>query len=357
MFSDGIFWLKIEDINESQHKVKLDLLAEFLSTFYDVEEAKKFRNEQLKNVQFQIRYHFEHYRKSLLVLDDVHSEEILKLFSFNIPVLVTTRDEGIINTRNFTNVQKIAIKTLSADDKDVWTMDEAIKLFNKCFETSQLETINSQFPISQNAHVHDILKDFNYIPYCIPLIFQTIETVYEDLQERLKLNHSKQDIRDDLDRNWSILRSNICKCSDFVEKWEKLSQSSIDSLPDKLKEAFLDFSIFCESVPEDVFKTFWCNQDCTELDVSNILAKLKQKSLIIKMFTNTLGKRRRTSYTVHDLTHQFFQHSSIKSLSNIEVSFFFFLYHNLVYNFSLIFFTASSQNSSTKIFTKVLRKQ
>ena len=343
LFSDGIFWLNIgnlqpksdcysqssltndissinsmSDLN-NQLLLKMELLAEFVRPMYGEQLFPKF--DQLDTAIHRLKRHFEKFKRSLLVLDDVWNMEVLERFQFGIPIVVTTR-ESTICPRHFIGVKEIPI--VSQISGDVFSIDESLALLYKCLSNSELVKMDH---LKENIYVIEILKTFKGLPFCIPLISNCMEHWYKlteessfGLQYKLMLENDNDDIdlKDKIPcySEWEQLYKDVVKVGTLshTEETHKLVNQSILSLDDKLKDRLYDFVIFFDSVPFVVFQTLWSDLQ-SENAVMEVLMKLVAKSLIIKTVSSkplTANQNRASTFMLNSV---------------------FFSLHNITFNF------------------------
>lgn len=401
-FTDGIFWLHIGKLSEkanncntninpsasaavdnqqNQLLLKMELLAELLRPFsnnqYQQQMFSTTKFDQIPTAVYRLKMHFEEHKKSLLILDDVWSTDVIEHFNFAIPVLVTTRERSVV-PRAFFNIVPVSIyakdKPGSSESGEVLEKDEAMNLLFKCLTLPTPNELVKLDQLRDNQYVQEIIRNFKGLPFCIPLVANCMEPFYQlaantdfGLRYKQKLgNEIHNDLIEDDDisktpcfEQWKELHANIVLSANNVNAdnlnsgfidlgTHELVKASIASLDDKLKVRLYDFVIFPEAVPFRVFQTFWSDlgqsAGTTNADVliMDILTQLVNKSLVIKIInSNTLaagsgrpGSPRRdganvaspaaaASFTLHSITLAFLR-SELKR-DEIKVKFYFFI--------------------------------
>lgn len=350
-FTDGIFWLHIGQLSEkanncsntsinssssaavaavdnqqNQLLLKMELLAELLRPFsnnqYQQFSTTKF--DQIPTAVHRLRMHFEEHKKSLLILDDVWSTDVVENFNFAIPVLVTTRERSVV-PRKFINIVPVSIyardKPGSSESGEVLLMEEAMSLLYRCLTLPPTNELVKMEHLLGNRYVQEIIRNFKGLPFCIPLVANCMEPFYQiagntdiGLRYKLKLdNEALDEGEDDEDcsqtpcfEDWKQLHANIVlsasnvnatnRNSGFIDLGtHELVKASIASLDDHLKVRLYDFVIFPEAVPFCVFQTLWSDLghptgENADVQIMDILTQLVNKSLVIKIINfNTLA--------------------------------------------------------------------
>ena len=113
-FPDGVFWFRVGMMDQEKLLNKLKILLEKLntiniSTVNTVEYALELLRKQF----------LDHFKNSLLILDDVWKGDIIKQFEICAKVLVTTRDRTVMDVTS-----KAKIVTLTSG----FTLDESLKV-------------------------------------------------------------------------------------------------------------------------------------------------------------------------------------------------------------------------------------
>lgn len=331
-FTDGIFWLNIGKLNEkvnicstattttpssaaasdnqqNQLLLKMEFLAELLRPFDSYQQFSTTKFDQIQTATFRLKQHFERNPKSLLILDDVWTTDVVENFNFNIPVLVTTREVSVV-PRHFRNIVPMSIYAKSAlkgaESGEVLLMDEAIKLLYNCLTMPvENELVNIKH-LQENSFVREIISNFKGLPFCIPLIANCMEPFYQLARNTdfgfayVTAMNNDVDYDDPSSRpcfeQWRQLHKNIITNNrgqlDTIHlDTHELVRESIKSLDDLLKERLYDFVIFAEAVPFCVFTTLWSDLVSRggDVEIMNVLSKLVNKSLVIKIINSSMA--------------------------------------------------------------------
>ena len=139
-FPGGIFWISVGKVDDAVLLMKTQNLCHLLDTdgLY-----RTPRNLEESRDRLRILFSLEH-PKSLLILDDVWSESVLKYFDVKTKILLITRNPSITNSISSSNITKVHITetfSLSQSQKvlSLWTgidvsslPEEAVTIINQC---------------------------------------------------------------------------------------------------------------------------------------------------------------------------------------------------------------------------------
>ena len=139
-FPGGIFWVSVGKVDDAILLMKMQNLCHWLDTDGLYRTPK---NLEESRDRLRILFSLEH-PKSLLILDDVWSDDVLKYFDVKTKTLLITRNPSIANSISSGNITKLHITetlTLSQSQKllSSWTgieisslPEEAVTIFNQC---------------------------------------------------------------------------------------------------------------------------------------------------------------------------------------------------------------------------------
>lgn len=260
-FDDGIYWLTIgqlnEDMLEQDLQSKIEILHESVNFFHKKTIAK---HDKLDNLIFNLKYHFKEFPKSLIILDDVQSKKIFKFFQFEIPIVVTTPDKGVVPME----LNRVKYVSTQIDNNgNILDMEESMALLKKC-----LPKINDDY-LSRSVHLPNIMRSINGIPYFIPLVANYMTPFIGNYSNFNELYFNK------LETIWEHLcfsiPTNIIDCATL------LLEKSLNNIDPTLVDFFYDFAIFPEQVSFAVLEKLSGNDT---IKTAENLTKLYQKSLV-----------------------------------------------------------------------------
>ena len=139
-FPGGIFWVSVGKVDDAILLMKMQNLCHWLDTDGLYRTPK---NLEESRDRLRILFSLEH-PKSLLILDDVWSDDVLKYFDVKTKTLLITRNPSITNSISSGNITKLHIaETLSLSQSQkvlsLWTgidisslPEEAVTIFNQC---------------------------------------------------------------------------------------------------------------------------------------------------------------------------------------------------------------------------------
>lgn len=286
-FDDGIYWLNIgqlsEDMFEQELRSKIEILHESVNFFHKKTIPK---HDQLDNLLFNLKYHFKECPKSLIILDDVQSKEIFKFFQFEIPVLVTTPDKGVVPME----LNRVKYVSTQIDNNgNILDMEESMALMKKC-----LPKIADEY-LARSVYLPNIIRSINGIPYFLPLLANYMAPFIENHSYFNELYFAN------LEALWEQL--SIAIPSNIIDCAELLLDKSFKNINPTLVDFFYDFAIFPEQVSFAVLDKLWGNDS---IKTAQNLTQFYQKSLVqfhpMVGLNRTLKGITNKMFNVHDIT-------------------------------------------------------
>ncbi|XP_066922573.1 apoptotic protease-activating factor 1-like [Clytia hemisphaerica] len=265
-FPGGIFWVNVGKVDNARLLMKMQNLCHWLDndglyrTPKNVEEARD---------RLRILFSLEH-PKSLLVLDDVWSDNVLKYFDVRCRTLLITRNPAIANTLsgNIINVQIKETLTFSQSQQvlALWT----------------------------NMEIKDLPEESNsIINQCqgSPLAISMIGALLKGHKNRWSYYVKQLD-----EQKISKVKSKLSY--DYTSLYDAFAVSFND-LSDELQEHFEKLSIFNESIgiPVETLSILW---DCDEVETEDMMDELIGRSLVTSNTSNE-DDEKKTCYFVHDI--------------------------------------------------------
>ncbi|XP_022083681.1 apoptotic protease-activating factor 1-like [Acanthaster planci] len=272
VFPGGVFWVAISNIDKSKLLTKLQNLCARLDQEsrpppLNLEEAK----DRLRLVLV------EQHPRSLLILDDIWSTKVARIFDVQCRVLVTTRDKSVVDTISS------PVTTISLEHG--FSESQAL-------ETLALWTEKPRKELPPEAHqIYEASKGN-------PLVISLIGGLLRDHPHRWEYYLKKLK-----EKKYSRLR----KASSYeYESVDEAMGVSVDQLPDESRELYFDFVIFDGGVKisAKVLSILW---DIEMESVEDEMLQLANKSLVRQEWDDKL---RCMIYTVHDLQLDFIKQNS-----------------------------------------------
>ncbi|XP_014252008.1 apoptotic protease-activating factor 1-like isoform X2 [Cimex lectularius] len=266
-FSDGVYWVMVG----SDGKDKIRSLQEELNVRLKEHDPDLSANSKIALIQLRQRY-LETKPNCLIILDDVHSEDVVKFLDVGVNFIITTRDMNVIkDNRSISNFIKVP---------DHFTQAESLQLF-----AMSLNVRKDDLP---NVPVRTILKLCKGLPINVAVI-------------SAELADHQEDLRTDSSERWShyinILQTNRNLNEYSYQYINKAISLAVENLSDRLKKCFYHFVVFREDVnlrPE-VLATVW---GISKIRAENIMTEFVKKSLLGRYWNKTLSSY---VYGVHDL--------------------------------------------------------
>ncbi|XP_071809613.1 apoptotic protease-activating factor 1-like [Asterias amurensis] len=272
VFPGGVFWVSVSNIDKSKLLTKLQNLCARLDREsrpppLNLEEAK----DRLRLVLV------EQHPRCLLILDDIWSPKVARVFDVQCRVLVTTRDKSVADA--------------------VGSPVDIVSLEHGFSESQALEMFAmwTDRPVGNLPHeAHAIYEASKGNP----LVISLVGGLLRDHPNRWEYYLKK--LRD---KKYSRLR----KASSYeYESVDEAMGVSVDQLPEESRELYFDFVVFDAGVKisAKVLSVLWDE----EMEfVEDEMLKLANKSLVRQEWDDKL---RCMSYTVHDLQLDFIKQNS-----------------------------------------------
>lgn len=272
-FPDGVHWLpigKLREPNDVLHKMHLQLDRLIFDSHKDVNTVE-MATCRLKRWSLNV--------KALLVLDDVWSPRVVEAFSVGCPLLVTTRDDSVVNDMR---MYKHSIQV-----NEGLTLDETRQLF-----ASVLKMPERELP----PEVDEIWSTHRGLPLLMANIAAVLvpnarrpdkwRPYIEDSRGKGRVRHGSG------------------------STYDAALELIISSLDSEQLGYFQSFALFLEDVdiPSVVFEVLW---DMDAVSVEHAMAGLVQKSLVrMEPVHNSY------TYGIHDLYLNFLKRkaTSLKDL-------------------------------------------
>lgn len=285
LYRDGVFWINIgrsenPTIDQQTLCTKIDFLYEQIKILYPNSLPSV---EDLNKKRLHIEHHFKTYPRSLIVLDGVWSQKELRMFRFNVPVLVTSRDERVV-PKDFPEVK--CIKIDNQDGDNVLDYNDSIRLLINCLKLQEIKVNENE--LRNNQDLKQILDRINHLPYIIPRVAEVIgPSMFTDLD------------------CWKELADHLHEYDDIEESCNYLIEQSIAMLSEKEKEILFHFGLFFSPISIEVLQTVTRNQTkIWKMKLNQILDQLCKKSLLIQ---NKIKQKSQQYFTIHDLTRDYIQ--------------------------------------------------
>ncbi|XP_074651809.1 apoptotic protease-activating factor 1-like [Tubulanus polymorphus] len=247
-FPGGVFWVSIGKIDNAKLLMKMQNLCAMLDRGHG---ATPPRNIEEAKDRLRLAIH-QQYPYSLLVLDDVWSQQVAKAFDIQARVMVTTRDEDVCK-RVGGHVHKIHI------DRGL-DKDQALQILSEW----------TQIPVSQlPPEAEEIYNVCQGMPLAISIIGSMLEEHDNRWQYYLTLLRRRKTQR--------IL-------SESSYKYATINEAigiSVNNLYDDVREFYQDFAMFDSDhrVPTMVFCILWSEE---KEFVEDRMDSLVKKSLVTK---------------------------------------------------------------------------
>lgn len=273
LFSNQVYWIQFS----CNRSIEEEILIQLNSLYHNVrnleiqpESFTPFERESL------IQYLKHYFNKrdncnALLILDDVHDEQIINTFEFKCKTLVLTADVDVLRKKRPQIIQL----------NDGFTEAETLGLFAKALNTD----VNA-LPL-EAKRIHEECKG-------MPLLIAMFAAQFEEFKEDMKIRPDRwryylRSLRN-RDATNEVMRI-------FLEKQETIFDICIGQLKPVLKQHYESLVIFCEDVNINpkTLEIFW-GQDIFK--VEEMMLDLCHKSLAAKKWNKDLESY---IYGVHDL--------------------------------------------------------
>ncbi|XP_060523741.1 uncharacterized protein LOC132700438 isoform X2 [Cylas formicarius] len=289
-FDNNVFWVNLGEYHNSNNVLqtmwKLYCSACNSSNKIHCPDDVQILKEHLINIFLE-----ERLNNALIILDDVCSSEVLKLFDIGCRTVVTTQDKNILGRED---AHFVEVKT-------GFSLNEAMNLFRISLGTDKDLPVGAEevYYICKGhptliALIGSYLSD-NRDHACgsKDLIWGYIETMFRKGEYRLN----------EFDEQVQIPNEMIKKCVNQL-----LSKNA------KLKSRYEDLAIFLQDVniPPEVLEILW---DTDPSDVRNTMNKFAEKSLVVPFYHYDL---QRFIYGVHDIYLNYLKEEAKDKLTDIH---------------------------------------
>jgi apoptotic protease-activating factor len=213
-FPGGVFWTSIGAIDQQKFLIKMQTLC----TLLDSEESAQPRN--IEEAKGRLRLIFAHqHPRALLILDDVWSQFVTKAFDIQCRILVTTRDETVMD--------KVSGLVTKVEMSSGFSEIQSLRVFSKWTATPVLKL---------PEHANKIYDETKGSPLAISMIGALLAEHPERWESYLNKLKSRK-------------VSRFRKSSSYeYSSLEEAVSISITNLDDELKEFYQDFAVFVDDV-------------------------------------------------------------------------------------------------------------
>ncbi|XP_018369153.1 PREDICTED: apoptotic protease-activating factor 1-like isoform X2 [Trachymyrmex cornetzi] len=273
LFSNQVYWIKFAD------DVSLDeeILIQLNTLYYDVRnleiQPELFTSLERNSLIQYLKCYFNKKENcnALLILDDVHNEQIINTFDFQCKTLVLTDNIDVVLEKRPKIIEM----------NDGFTEIETLGLFAKALEMDV-----KKLPV-EAKRIYEECKG-------MPLLIAMFAAQFEEFKCDMRIH----------DRRWKYYLRSLREKSrtnkvmnEFWKKQETIFDICIKQLKPDLKKYYEDLAIFCEDVniASKTLEIFWRKDT---LEVEELMLDLCHKSLAARIWNNDL---KTYIYGVHDL--------------------------------------------------------